>query len=149
LEKRLSAALTQAREEALAAMPAARSPDPAGTGGEDPAQASRSRAPEPENPEPKVPGDGLEQEVAVAWPGEADEAAFLAGEREQFTKAPAAEAAPRAETSELAERGEPPSLEELVQRIPADLRLALDELFRAKFTRATRVRPAEKKAGPG
>jgi hypothetical protein len=36
-----------------------------------------------------------------------------------------------------------PPLEELVQRIPAELRATLDELFRARFTRATRAAPKE------
>jgi hypothetical protein len=48
----------------------------------------------------------------------------------------------------VADISQPPPLEELVQRIPSEVREALEELFRAKFTRATRVRVSEKKAGP-
>ena len=94
------------------------------------------------------PGEGPEEEAQGAWPGEAEEAAFLAAEKDQVAKAPVAAAAASADAAEVAEPGEPPSLEELVGRVPADIRSALDELFRARFTRATRVRAAQKKAGP-
>ena len=120
-----------------------------------------ARIPESEVAGPRVSDAGPEGEGERDWPGEADEAAFLAGEKEQFTRAAAgagpgsgaAKDAPlvipsSAEAAEVAERGEPPPLEELVQRIPAELRAALDELFRARFTRATRVRASDKKAGP-
>lgn len=140
----------------------ARGPDAVRRDGEgrdirtDPVQIPQSKA-----AGPKASDAGLEGEGERDWPGEADEAAFLAGQREQFTRAAAgagpgsgaAKDAPlvipsSAEGAEVAERGEPPPLEELVQRIPAGLSAALDELFRARFTRATRVRATDKKAGP-
>ena len=70
------------------------------------------------------------------WPGMADEASFLAEQRVQGI-------APSAATAGLANKPTDlsplPSLEELVQRIPADARAVLDELFRAKFTGVRRV----------
>ena len=119
-----------------------------------------ARNPQPEDPGARNPGEAIEEEAANAWPGEAEEAAFLSGAKEPVASvaagaipgavsAEAAEAGPSpAEASELAERGEPPPLEELVQRVPPELRTALEELFRARFTRVTRVRAGEKKAGP-
>jgi hypothetical protein len=95
-------------------------------------------------------GNGLKDEPARQWPGEAEEASFLSGEREQPANSapipivtPAPSAAPGILTP-----GETPPLEELVERIPSEVRQALDELFRAKFTRATRVRLSDKKADP-
>jgi hypothetical protein len=65
------------------------------------------------------------------WPDDADESAFLS------------DAAARGESQvPVGDRsGAPtldarlPPLDELVKRVPADVRRVLDELFRAKFTR--------------
>jgi hypothetical protein len=140
LEKRLAADLANGVLKGSAALAVARGPDPVPRE----AETQDERA----GPLPKTADEGLEEEAERAWPGEADEAAFLAGEREQFTKAAGPGIPPAAETAEVAERGEPPPLEELVQRIAPEIRAALEELFRARFTRATRVRVREKKAGP-
>jgi hypothetical protein len=108
---------------------------------------------------PSAPaGEPIEEEAAPAWPGEAEEASFLSGERVQSANGaapagspaglPPPETTPPIDTAEVADISQPPPLEELVQRIPSEIREALEELFRAKFTRATRVRVSEKKAGP-
>jgi hypothetical protein len=99
-------------------------------------------------------GEPIEEEAAPAWPGEAEEASFLAGERGSSaagavpTGGPAAPPLPTVDTAEVADISPPPPLEELVQRIPPEIREAMEELFRAKFTRVTRVRVSEEKAGP-
>jgi hypothetical protein len=46
---------------------------------------------------------------------------------------------PAAPTNEPTDLSPLPSLEELVQRIPAEARAALDDLFRAKFSGVRRV----------
>ena len=72
---------------------------------------------------------------SAPWPTEADEAAFRAGE-------PAAAAGATVLTiPALPPREERPlpALDGLVARIPADVREALDDLFRAKFTIVKRV----------
>jgi len=86
-----------------------------------------------ERPKAEVPAEERVAEPAP-WPTEADEAAFRAGEQ------PAAD--PVAAVRE--ERALPP-LDELVARVPAEVRLALDNLFRAKFTAVRRVSPQQLK----
>ena len=71
-----------------------------------------------------------------SWPGEAEEAAFLAEQRAQGVVVPVQPAAAAGEETDLQPL---PSLEELVPRIPAETRAALDDLFRAKFTAVRRV----------
>jgi len=75
-----------------------------------------------------------------AWPDESAEAQFLAGARERgeavsATPTPAAE--PEAAETELA--GPMPELDDLVARLPPAVRETLDELFRARFVRVTRL----------
>jgi hypothetical protein len=78
---------------------------------------------------------------APPWPGEADEASFLAeSQLRGETVPPVPPVPPAAEETESA--GPLPPLEELVARVPAEIREALDDLFRAKFTRVVRVAPA-------
>jgi hypothetical protein len=67
---------------------------------------------------------------------EAAESAFLAEARdrgETVRPAPAADVIDETDSKEL------PPLDTLVQRIPADVRETLEELFRAKFIRVQRV----------
>jgi hypothetical protein len=71
------------------------------------------------------------------WPDESDESQFLGaaaggdGPPDPGSGPPAA-----------AEAGErPPPLEELVARVPADIRAVLDDLFRARFTGVRRFAP--------
>lgn len=66
------------------------------------------------------------------WPGAADEAAFLAQGREAGEAAEAPESAPPAP-----ERL--PSLEEMIARVPKQVRELMDDLFRARFTSVRRV----------
>jgi hypothetical protein len=70
-------------------------------------------------------------------PTEAEEAAFLAEDRRD---AGSPVAPPPVETA--AAVGLPP-LDDLVRRIPADVRAALDELFRARFTTVKRATEGE------
>jgi hypothetical protein len=71
------------------------------------------------------------------WPGETDEASFLADARLRGDDSPAP--APVAAAEETGAPADLPPLEQLVARIPAEVREALDDLFRAKFTRVRRV----------
>jgi hypothetical protein len=106
----------------------------------------------------KLEGQGtelIEEAVAVAsmeadkpgnhsapWPGGVDESLFLADQRTAGGTV-AMPVALRAEPAE--EKGGLPPLEELVARIPAEARAALDDLFRAKFVGVRRVHPRDLK----
>ena len=72
-------------------------------------------------------------------PGEEAEASFLAEARERGENVASVAAALAAAESED-EKGALPPLEELVQKLPAELRETLDDLFRAKFVKVIRVR---------
>ena len=78
---------------------------------------------------------------AAPWPTEADEAAFQAAAR--------AEAGPALPAAVGRDEAPPPralpALDELVARVPAETRAALDDLFRAKFTAVRRVSPKQLK----
>ena len=87
--------------------------------------------------------DGLKstptESVPSPLPGEEAEAAFLAEARERGENVASVAAALAAAESED-EKGALPPLEELVQKLPAELRETLDDLFRAKFVKVIRVR---------
>ena len=87
--------------------------------------------------------DGLKptptENVVPPLPGEEAEAAFLAEARERGEDMAFVAAALAAAESEE-EKGALPPLEELVQKLPAELRDTLDDLFRAKFVKVIRVR---------
>ena len=72
---------------------------------------------------------------ANVWIDEAAEAAFLSEAKARGE--PVAVAAP--EAVEDADPKNLPALDELVKRIPADVRATLDELFRAKFVTVRRL----------
>ena len=72
-------------------------------------------------------------------PGEEAEAAFLAEARERGENVASVAAALAAAESEEEKSALPP-LEELVQKLPTELRDTLDDLFRAKFVKVMRVR---------
>jgi len=72
-------------------------------------------------------------------PGEEAEAAFLAEARERGEDVASVAAALAAAESED-DKGALPPLEELIQKLPAELRDTLDDLFRAKFVKVMRVR---------
>jgi hypothetical protein len=85
--------------------------------------------------EGRIP-DALGSGADAPWPGMADEASFLADQRGQGIVPPVASVGSANEPNDLSPL---PSLEELVQRIPAEARAALDDLFRAKFSGVRRV----------
>lgn len=72
---------------------------------------------------------------ANVWVDEAAEAAFLSEAKARGE--PVAITAP--EAVEDADPKSLPALDELVKRIPADVRATLDELFRAKFVAVRRL----------
>jgi hypothetical protein len=82
-----------------------------------------------------VANDALPPADAPAGPSSEEEAAFLAQERELGIVTPQlmhAESPPE-------EKGDLPPMDELVKRIPAPAREALDELFRARFVTVKRL----------
>lgn len=79
----------------------------------------------------------MEGEGAInAW-DEASEAAFLSDQREQGIAAPPPEPKPAAE--EETDSKALPALKDLVDRIPAETRQLMDELFRARFVTVRRL----------
>jgi hypothetical protein len=72
------------------------------------------------------------------WPDDFAESAFLADARERGETV-AVKPAPAADPPEDPEPKALPSMEELVNRIPAEVREALDDLFRARFVTVKRV----------
>ena len=91
---------------------------------------------------PAAPVEEAAETVAAAlenganvWPGENAEAAFMADARERGEPvvAAAVEAIEETDTANL------PPLDELVQRLPPEVRETLDDLFRAKFIAVRRV----------
>ena len=76
------------------------------------------------------------------WPDEAAEAAFLAD-----TRGTPEAVVSRRETpvNEEAQTTPLPKLDELVDRIPAESRELLEELFRAKFTTVRRIKQSDLK----
>ncbi len=81
-----------------------------------------------------LPGVGAEE---ASWPAESAESAFLAEARGRG-EPPVAVPVNVAMVDEPDRRPLPP-LDELVGRIPPEVREALEDLFRAKFVRVTRV----------
>ena len=79
------------------------------------------------------PNDG----ATNAWPDESGESAFLAEAHERGE--PMAPAKLPDKIADPADAGALPALNDLVQRIPAEVREALEELFRAKFVAVKRV----------
>jgi hypothetical protein len=102
-----------------------------------------------------VPTDGLKSDLSDAasggqlppplesvpppLPGEEAEAAFLAEARDRGEEVATVAAALAAAEIEESKSALPP-LEDLVQKLPAELRDTLDDLFRAKFVKVIRVR---------
>ena len=73
------------------------------------------------------------EESPAPWPSPAEEAAFLGGP-------PAAVLPTPLPAVPVPARATPP-LEELIQRLPAELRGTLEELFRARYTAVRRIPP--------
>ena len=88
-----------------------------------------------------VPPINTNPDETNVWPDESAEAAFLAETRGRVE--PVMDAPAKTEPEEVVKKL--PPLEELVQRIPAETRDLLDELFRARFTTVRRVRKSDLK----
>ena len=71
------------------------------------------------------------------WPDESAESAFLSEARERGETVTPAKA--KVEIADETDAKALPSLDELVQRIPPEIRETLDDLFRAKFTKVKRI----------
>lgn len=132
LERRLVVALGLQKPEAADQNSAVRSERPEGRGTELIEEAVAVASMETDKP-----GND-----SAPWPGEVDESLFLADQRTAGGTV-VLPVASRAEPAE--ENGGLPPLEEMVARIPAEARAALDDLFRAKFVGVRRVRPRDLK----
>ncbi len=84
-----------------------------------------------------------ESESVNVWPDDAAESVFLSESRAK-RETPAAES-PAPVLEDAADAKPLPSLDALVQKIPAESRELLDELFRAKFTKVRRVKAGDLK----
>lgn len=79
----------------------------------------------------------LEDDIPPLWPDEAAENAYLTEERARGTIVPGPIIVA---TEEVTDCSQPlPKLDDLVQRIPPAVRWALEENFRAKFSKVIRV----------
>lgn len=126
---------------------------------ETPAAAARDKRPPPDGDvravaaieERRVPADILDAgkqgspihdadpgDETPVWPDESAESAFLAEARERGEPAKATPAAIE-QAEEAAAPKVLPKLEDLVDRIPVEVRDTIEELFRAKFVRVQRV----------
>lgn len=107
---------------------------------QDASEASENGGQRPQQQDEERGEDFAETNV---WPSENEEAAFLAEARERGEKVvPVA----REVVEEAEENQQPlPSLDELVNRIPAETRELLDELFRARFVAVRRVKKTDLK----
>ena len=97
-------------------------------------------AAEPRLPAPSTTTDApaaSEEEGASIWPDEAAESAFLAEARDRGEVVAAPK--PKEESTEDSDAKPLPPLDELVQRIPAEVRDTLEDLFRARFVAVKRV----------
>lgn len=84
-----------------------------------------------------------ESESVNVWPDDAAESVFLSESRAKRETPVAESSAPVLE--DAADAKPLPSLDALVQKIPAESRELLDELFRAKFTKVRRVKAGDLK----
>lgn len=80
-------------------------------------------------------------EEGPVWPDEASESAMRAevSERGETLSSKAAREAAEALAEAAAEKKNLPSLDELIAKIPADVRDTLEDLFRVKFVKVARV----------
>ncbi len=85
-------------------------------------------------------GEGSGDEDNPFWPDETVEVAFLSDAKDRGETPTPGSAAVQAEmTEENSDRAALPPLDDLVKRIPSDVRDTLDELFRAKFVTVKRL----------
>jgi hypothetical protein len=87
------------------------------------------------------------EDGAPVGPSEGEESAFLAEQRAQGDVAPVAGSPAEADDEDAKEPGELPPLDDLVNRIPAETRQLMDELFRARFVTVKRVPKSALKNG--
>lgn len=80
----------------------------------------------------------LQDDMAPLWPDENAEAAYLSEAKGRGEETPPAATAETIDEAADA-NATLPSVEALKQRLPAKVLEAVDDLFRAKFTRVTRV----------
>jgi hypothetical protein len=79
----------------------------------------------------------LEDDMPPLWPDDAAEVAYLTEEKSKGMSLPSPAITAAEETPDS---GVPlPDLDDLVQRIPPAVRVALEENFRAKFSKVVRV----------
>ena len=78
-----------------------------------------------------------EEDAVLSWPDDTAESSYLAEARERGE--PRVPVRPQAEAKDDEDPKSLPSLDELVQRIPPEVRDLLDDLFRAKFTKVRRI----------
>ncbi|MGH7946182.1 MAG: hypothetical protein ACREH8_02370 [Opitutaceae bacterium] len=86
---------------------------------------------------PDIAAAEFEDEASLSWPDEAAESSFRAEARERGETGVATK--PQDERADASDSHSLPPLEELVLRIPAEIREALEDLFRAKFTEVRRI----------
>jgi hypothetical protein len=79
----------------------------------------------------------MEEEGAVTWPDEAAESSFLAEARARGEGGSPVKA--KEEIADDTDAKPLPPLNELVNRIPVEVREALEDLFRARFVTVKRV----------
>lgn len=84
-----------------------------------------------------APIEGAEGGEGPSWPDASAEAAFLSEARDRGETVAPAKA--KAEIADETDAKALPPLDALVQRIPAEVRDTLEDLFRAKFVRVQRV----------
>lgn len=85
-----------------------------------------------------MPAETPDVPEPVEWPDDAAESAFLAEARERGDPVKATPAAVEM-AEEAADPKALPNLDDLVNRIPTEVRDVLEELFRARFVRVQRV----------
>ena len=96
--------------------------------------------------ETAAPSPGNSPDETNVWPDEAAEAAFLAEARGRGESTKASEETVREAADDNGEGAKAlPKLDDLVNRIPAEARELLEELFRARFTAVRRVKKSELK----
>jgi hypothetical protein len=78
-----------------------------------------------------------EEETGGSWPDDTAESAFLSEARERGEATVAAK--PPQEATDDNDLKPLPALNDLVERIPANIRETLDDLFRVKFTTVRRI----------
>jgi hypothetical protein len=105
----------------------------------------------PPSAETSPPGEAAPSgEPDAVWPDESAEAQFLGEARERGEAVPAPPTpAAEPDAPEAEPAGPAPELDELVGRLPPAVRETLDELFRARFVRVTRLPRKTLAAGKG